>query len=49
MPQVILLTKKKKKKTDRIAMNCQRRATNRANRKRKLDEMEQDDKEEVEE
>jgi hypothetical protein len=49
LPQVILLTKKRKEEADRITMNCQRRATNRANRKRKLDEIEQDEKEEVEE
>ena len=52
LPQVLLLTKKRKEEADRIAMNCQRRAvraTNRANRKRKLDEIEQDEQEEGEE
>jgi hypothetical protein len=49
LPQAILLTKKRKEEADRTAINCQRRATNRVNRKRKLDEMEQDEKEEVEE
>ena len=46
LPQVILLTKKRKEEADRTAINCQRRAT-RA-RKRKLDEMEQDKREEAE-
>ena len=40
--QLLLLTKKKKEEADRIAINCQRRATKRANKKRKLDEIEQE-------
>jgi hypothetical protein len=46
LPQVILLTKKRKEEADRIAINCQRRATNRVNRKRKLDEIKQNEVEE---
>ena len=42
LPQLLLLTKKKKEEADRIATNCQRRATKRANKKRKLDEIEQE-------
>ena len=52
LPQIVLLTKKRKEEADRTAINCQRRAgraTNRANRKRKLDEIEQDKREEAEE
>jgi hypothetical protein len=49
LPQLLLLTKKKKEEADRAAVNCQRRATKRANKKRKLEEIEQDEKEEVEE
>ena len=49
LPQLLLLTKKKKEEADRITINCQRRATQRANKKQKLEEIEQDKKEEVEE
>ena len=43
LPQLLLLTKKKKEEADRIAINCQRRATKWANKKRKLDEIEQEE------
>ena len=46
LPQLLFLTKKRKKKTDHIAINCLRRATKQANKKQKI---EQDKKEEVEE
>ena len=42
LPQLLLLTKKKKEEVDRIAINCQRRATKRVNKKRKLNEIEQE-------
>jgi hypothetical protein len=46
LPQLLLLTKKRKEEADRIAINCFRRVTKRANKKQKI---EQDEKEEVEE
>jgi hypothetical protein len=46
LPQLLLLTRKKKEEADRTAINCLRRATKRANKKQKI---EQDEKEEVEE
>ena len=42
LPQLLLLTKKKKEEADRITINYQRRATKRANKKRKLDKIEQE-------
>jgi hypothetical protein len=38
LPQLLLLTKKRKEEADRVATNCQRRATKRANKKQKLEE-----------
>jgi hypothetical protein len=49
LPQLLLLIKKKKEEADRTVINCLRRATKRANKKRKLDEIEQNEEREVEE
>ena len=46
LPQLLLLTKKRKDEADRIAINCLRRATKQASKKQKI---EQDEKEETEE
>jgi hypothetical protein len=43
LPQLLLLTKKKKEEADHIATNCQRRATKRANKKQKLKEIEREE------
>ena len=41
LPQLLLKTKGLKETADRSAINCQRRATNRANKQRKLEGMDQ--------
>ena len=41
LPQLLLLTKKRKEEADRITTNYQRRATKRANKKQKLEEIEE--------
>ena len=46
LPQLLLLTKKRKEEADRITINYLRRVTKRANKKQKI---EQDKKKEVEE
>jgi len=43
LPQLLLLTKKRKEETNRIATNCQHRATKRANKKQKLEEIEEEE------
>jgi hypothetical protein len=48
LPQLLLLTKKRKEEVDRTVINCLRRVAKRA-KKEKSDEIEQDKKEEIEE
>jgi len=49
LPQLLAVTRERKEAADRTALNTVRKATNRANRKRKRAEMDQNTKEDIEE